>query len=194
MASEATETTAKVRLLMDDSRLAVPVEPRGQSSHGFVMVAPDLAGSLLPCSVRRCNASSAPTAGGRAACAEPAIMLRTRAAGHDAPWLCLCALTFELSRPRRQGPLADQSNMLLGFGRPVGLAGAGRLERRVRRQQRTRLQVTFHVGGMASRLARSRSRSASAMACCACRISFVNLSITMCIVQSSSGAGGSASR
>ena len=46
-------------------------------------------------------------------------------------------LTFELSRPWRQGPLADESNMLLGFWRPVGLAGAGRLERRVRPHPRS---------------------------------------------------------
>jgi hypothetical protein len=44
-------------------------------------------------------------------------------------------LTFELSRPWRQGPLADEGNMLQRPWRPVGLAGAGRLERRVRPQR-----------------------------------------------------------
>jgi hypothetical protein len=54
-----------------------------------------------------------------------------------APLACwwLRRLTFELSRPWRQGPLADRSNIVLGSGRPVGLAGAGRLERRVRPQR-----------------------------------------------------------
>ena len=49
----------------------------------------------------------------------------------------VCGLTFELSRPWRRGPLADESNMVLGSWRPVGLAGAGRLERRVRPQRVT---------------------------------------------------------
>jgi len=39
---------------------------------------------------------------------------------------------FDLSRPLRRGPLADESNRVLGSWRPVGLAGAGRIERRVR--------------------------------------------------------------
>jgi hypothetical protein len=45
---------------------------------------------------------------------------------------CMCGLTFELSRPWRQGSPADQCNVILGSGRPGSLAGAGRLERRVR--------------------------------------------------------------
>ena len=45
------------------------------------------------------------------------------------------ALTFELSRPvEGKAPLAGKANMLLRTWRPVGLAGAGRLERRVRRR------------------------------------------------------------
>jgi hypothetical protein len=43
-----------------------------------------------------------------------------------------CCLTFELSRPWRQGGPADKGNMLLRPWRPGCLAGAGRLERRVR--------------------------------------------------------------
>jgi hypothetical protein len=43
-----------------------------------------------------------------------------------------CSLTLELSRLRRRGALADGSNMVLSSWRPGGLAGADRLERRIR--------------------------------------------------------------
>jgi hypothetical protein len=46
----------------------------------------------------------------------------------DAQALHLRCLTIEPSRPRRQGPLADESNMVLGSHRPAGPAEAGRLE------------------------------------------------------------------
>lgn len=41
-------------------------------------------------------------------------------------------LTFELGRPWWQGPMADRSKMVLDSVRPEGLAGAGRLVRRLR--------------------------------------------------------------
>ena len=51
--------------------------------------------------------------------------------------IILWCITFELSRPWRQGPLADKGNIPLRPGRPVDLAEAGRLERRVRRHRGT---------------------------------------------------------
>ena len=48
--------------------------------------------------------------------------------------------TFELSRPWRHGPQADQWMISMAAGRPGSLAGAGRLERRVRPHRDRRLE------------------------------------------------------
>ena len=75
----------------------------------------------------------------------------------------VCALTFELSRPWRQGSPADRGNMLLRPWRPGCLAGAGRLERRVRPQPRIRCKtLAVRLPAPTSCLARGPTRGAAA--------------------------------
>jgi len=66
-----------------------------------------------------------------------------------------CGLTFELSRPWRQGALADENEIVRGSWRPGRLAGAGRLERRVR--PCCRVPAIHSVFGVESVLGESRT-------------------------------------
>ena len=68
---------------------------------------------------------------------ERAVLTMTTKRAGDCVLVLPCGLTFELSRPWRQGGPADKGNMLLRPWRPGCLAGAGRLERRVRRRLRS---------------------------------------------------------
>jgi hypothetical protein len=65
-----------------------------------------------------------------------------QARGSDAPPALLCALTFELRRPRRRSRLALEGTMYqLALEGPSGSAGGGRLERRVRAHLGTRANL-----------------------------------------------------